>query len=66
MVHFRGKVLLKIHMFYGGKFTRFIAESQGLFLLKLSHFSVANSVILHTLYLLKFTTFRLYSAGWRR
>ena len=62
MVHFRGNFYMTVHTFYGGIFTRFIVESQRLFMLKLSHFSVANSVILHTLYLLNFTTFRLYSA----
>ena len=63
MVHFHGNFYMTVHTFYGGIFTRFIVESQRLFMLKLSHFSVANSVILHTLYLLNFTTFRLYSAG---
>ena len=62
MVHFRGNFYMTVHTFYGRIFTRFIVESQRLFMLKLSHFSVANSVILHTLYLLNFTTFRLYSA----
>jgi len=61
MVHFRDNFYMTVYTFYGGIFTCFIVESQRLFMLKLSHFSVANSVILHTLYLLNFTTFRLYS-----